>query len=244
MPEGSLSTTRLFSVKSTAAFWHRRTLLGTAATLKGKITPQEHRHVNPRHWTPYRRHLPTVKRWNGKPARYPAPAQLGTGQPGHSNFVSLRATSGMGVAHTFYGMDEFVNTESTNNDNGLCLRRASSVPKEASPQELAYLGAKWRPPSMTPASLPFSPAETATGPVTGTALDHLDDKGRSYKRMWLNFGPTGEDVEALTHAPSKECAYRLKQTLHQCLIDWRQRPICRPVSIAQETLLIIKDSFP
>ena len=49
----------------------------------------------------------------------------------------------MGVADTFYGMDEFVNTESTNNDNGLCcLRRARSVPKEASPQELAYLEAK------------------------------------------------------------------------------------------------------
>lgn len=37
--------------------------------------------------------------------------------------------------------------------------------------------------------------------------------------MWIEIGPAGEDMAAFTHAPSKDCAYTLKQTLRQCLID-------------------------
>ena len=55
--------------------------------------------------------------------------------------MSFRACLGMGLTDKFSSVFEFVNTESKNNDNRLCVRRASSAPEEATPQEAAYLGA-------------------------------------------------------------------------------------------------------
>ena len=57
---------------------------------------------------------------------------------------------------------------------------------------------------MTPARLLSSPAETTTGTVLGTGLDHLEDKARTRKTASVENGPGGEEMAALTHAPSEE----------------------------------------
>ena len=42
------------------------------------------------------------------------------------------------------------------------------------------------------------------GPIMGTGLDHLGDKGHAYERMWIKIGPNGSSKKVKLQLNSYE----------------------------------------